>query len=553
MIVRRFAPHPGRLQQKRTRVRARTRARVIAISFTTGVIILAGMGHAGIPSQPVVAQDDTRTLTLLEPVRGAINDTTPFEDWTFDGQADQVISIRVTAVGGNLDPAFQVIGPGDSVIAENDDIDSLVNDAGIEALTLPGDGTYTVRVTRFKGSSGTTTGKYELTVTPGFARVVHAEPFEDDESAWALISSDTISVENETLRVEAPPDGGVTLALPPDAQSLDDMYIQATAQLAGETSYAEFGLVFRGRGSLAAGQGGWQGYQFKINTEGKWTVVLQDATGEYTLRSWTTNPALNTSRWTLAVLVRGSSFVFYANGTRLGDLTDDRLPGPGLVALLVATRSDQPDSAAVRFDDLAVTTRQGTTYRGLPLALTTWETNEPEAITTELAESGQITLSAARDLFVPETILQAAEQTGKFDLLGTEQAAYTDFVLGGVIRIITPEGSDNGCGLVYRQQDEHNLDLVYVDTGGGFGVVQMRNSALITNVYDYSPMVQNVPNQLVIVAQAGRVALYINGALVTQEKVQSGEGRIGVSLLNYSAVETECAFLNVWVWPLEGN
>jgi hypothetical protein len=87
---------------------------------------------------------------------------------------------------------------------------------------------------------------------------------------------------------------------------------------------------------------------------------------------------------------------------------------------------------------------------------------------------------------------------------------------------------------------------------GGFGVVQAHDAQLTTNAYDLSPMVRpGEANNLLIVAQADHVTLYINGALVTEETVTPGAGRVGISLLNYETARTDCYWTNVWVWPLQ--
>src|SRR5690606_28900079 len=140
---------------------------------------------------------------------------------------------------------------------------------------------------------------------------------------------------------------------------------------------------------------------------------------------------------TLGVLARGSDLSFFANGVPLGTLSDSRLPGPGTYGLLVGTREDQPDPATILFDDVIVTRRLGTTYRGLPLALTTWDSNDPALIAAEIAESGQVVLAPARDLFLLERTLSAADPASVFELLGSEQALYEDFILGANVTTLT--------------------------------------------------------------------------------------------------------------------
>jgi hypothetical protein len=152
---------------------------------------------------------------------------------------------------------------------------------------------------------------------------------------------------------------------------------------------------------------------------------------------------------------------------------------------------------------------------------------------------------------VLERSLAVTGRTARFEPIGTEMAQYGDFVLGGRVAISTA-GESVGCGLFFRWQDERNLALAYVDSGGGFGVVQARDAQLTTNVYDLSPVVAPRGTKLLIIAQGERVALYVNGALVAQEIALPGAGRVGVALLNYEDVRTDCLWSEMWVWPLQG-
>ncbi len=489
------------------------------------------------------AQDgDARPLSFFDPVQGTLTASHPVDEWVFEGSAGQVVSL-IAATLDNLDPVLTLIGPDGSPVAENDDLDSLVTDAGLEAFALPQDGDYTVRVSRYDDS---TSGTYRLALTPGFADVVLRDGFDAPESPWVTPETESVALAQNRLRMRVLPAGTTITAIPTDAEALDDLYVQATASLFGQMSYAEFGIVTR-----AQTTGGVLGMvTFKVNTEGRWTVAVRDASGEYVLRTWASNEALSASPWTLGVLARGNDLSFFANGVLLGTISDDRLPGPGTYGLLVGTREDQPDPATVLFDDVIVTARLGTTYHGLPLALTAWDSNDPALITAELADSGQVQPANARDLFLLERTVNDDDPNSIFELIGSEQALYDDFIFGTNITTVTT-GESAGCGLVYRWQDERNLDLAYIDTGGGFGIVQARDAELSTNVYDHSSMIGDGLNRLIVIAQGDRVSLYINGALATQEQVLPGRGRVGVALLNYEDEVTDCAFGDIWVWPLE--
>jgi hypothetical protein len=513
---------------------------VVAGLVVASVIIASEGGKTPFP-----ASAQGRTLTFFAPVRGTLTDAVPAEDWTFAGHGQEVISLLAVVRSGDLDPVLQVIDPSGTIVGENDDLDSIVRDAGLEAFILPSEGTYTARVLRYQGPAGSTTGEYELTLTPGFARQAYRSAF-DAGVPWLTPSDKPVPPEENRLPLHVTAPDEVLLAFPPNPETFGEMYAQVRAQVVGAPSYAEFGLVFRAQEPGLA-----RSYQFKVNTHDQWTVLYQDESGVFALRSWATNPALGSSdQWTLAVLARGSEFAFYGNGALLGTLSDDRLPEPGVIGVMAASNPHQPDPPTVMVDDLVVTTRLGTTYSGLPLALPTWDSSDPGAIVNSLASSGQVVPAAARDLFLTEKELTAITVDSQFGLIGSDLALYDNFVLGAGVTIETG-GKSVGCGLVYRWEDDRNLDLAYVDTAGGFGVVQARDGQLTTDVYDRGPMVNKEADKLLVVAQDDRVALYVNGALVTQETVQPGKGRVGVALLNYEEVRTHCRWTNIWVWPLE--
>lgn len=498
------------------------------------------------PTQAAPARQPS-TLSFFEPVTGALNDQRPAETWQFDGRADEIVSLIAVTISGDLDPVLQVFGPDGQLVAENDDLDSLVRDAGLEALALPADGTYTVRVERYQGAQGTTRGTYQLTLTPGFAREAVRGEFEQGDVSWMTPDGQPVPLQQGYLQMRVSGAGVTLFAVPPDDLHITDVYLQTEARLLGTPPYAEFGLILRAQGPALE-----RFYQFKVNTLGQWRVLYQDETGVYALRTWTDAPALSGAGrdWTLAALARGERLDFFANGVLLGTVSDTRLLTPGTAGVFVST-GEQVSAATVLFDRVIATTRLGSTYRGLPLALTAWEAPDPATIVAELAEGGHITPAPSRDLYLFETTQVATTRTSLFDLLGSERAVYGDFVFGGRVTIST-DGQSVGCGLVFRWNDARNLSVAYVDSSRGFGLVQARDAQLTTNVYDLSPLVQPQTSRLLIIAQGERVAYYLNGALVAQETMQPGTGRVGVALLNYEDVSTRCLWSELWVWPLTG-
>lgn len=538
--------------------------------FTSPIILiilltLIALAWTG-PHHPARAQDGNgsgdpgdHTLAYFVPVEGVINDDTPAEDWTFTARADQLVALLVITTGGDLDPVLDLIGPDGVIVARNDDLDSLVRDAGLEALRLPLDGVYTVRVKRYQETGGATAGRYRLTLLPGFARFAREYRFGDSDALWTTPGGDPIPLYQDQLQLRPPEGADEALALPPDPAALDEFYMQADARLFGSTGYTEIGLVFRAQED--------QAYRFRINTQGEWTVEYQDAFGRFTLRSWTWNVVLAelggdpNAVWQIAVLARGDDFTFFVNGVLLGTLTDNRLPEPGGISLLAGWRSGQANRPAVLFDDARITTRLGTTYAGMPLALAAWDSADPMDIVQELADAGQIVpATPLHDLFLFEKNVTAENQETVLELIGSEQAVYGDFLFGGRIAILT-NGENNGCGLVYRwqtadgteDQDGYTLGLAFVDTAGGYGVAQSQDGDLIGNAYDLDPALvgENATVRLLIAVRGDTVVYYVNGALVMQEALTLEPGRVGVALLNYAASDTTCLWTDLWVWPVE--
>jgi len=521
----------------------------VAVRLTLVLMVLLAVLLSAVagwsPARSVLAQTaDSRELALFTPVRGVLNDDTPIEQYTFEAFAHQVISVIVVTVEGDLDPVVQIIGPDGTTTAENDDIDSLVRDAGLEAFELPLAGTYTVRVMRYRGVNGTTTGQYEMTLTPGFADLQWHDRFDDEAAAWLTPEGEQVPLSSDGLRMRVSEPGTALRAFRADTETYESLYVRADVELFGVAPYSEFGFVLRAQGEDFV-----QSYVFKINTDGQWSVSLNDETGEFVLRSWSNNAALDTETWQIAVLARGDRFEIFANDTLLGTVTDGRLRTAGAVGLYAAMPAGQDDDVNVIFNDVLVTTRLGTTYAGLPLSLNSWSSLDPNIVVGELTVNSVINPADNYDLFLTDKRLEATDPDALFELIGTDAAIYDNFVLSTWLKI-SSEGDSAGCGLVYRWQDERNLDLAYVDLAGGFGVVQARDGELTKNVYDFSPMVGVDVTQLLVLVRGSDVALYINGALVAEERVEAGEGRVGVALLNYEDAASICTWSDIWVWEL---
>jgi hypothetical protein len=84
--------------------------------------------------------------------------------YTFTGQAGDVITIRMDRIGGALDPLLALTNASARELVSDDDGGDGQN-ALIASFTLPADGAYTILATRYERASGTTTGRFRLTLT----------------------------------------------------------------------------------------------------------------------------------------------------------------------------------------------------------------------------------------------------------------------------------------------------------------------------------------------------------------------------------------------------
>jgi outer membrane protein assembly factor BamB len=92
-------------------------------------------------------------------LRGELQDVFPVQRWVFSGQRGQVVTFTMTATGGTLDPALELLLTDGRTLAYNDDgaDPELGTNAQLFRITLPADGDYVLEASRFEGS-----GEYSI-------------------------------------------------------------------------------------------------------------------------------------------------------------------------------------------------------------------------------------------------------------------------------------------------------------------------------------------------------------------------------------------------------
>ncbi|GAB4572290.1 MAG: hypothetical protein Kow0077_11310 [Anaerolineae bacterium] len=94
-------------------------------------------------------------ITIGEIRSGAINHGTQVDEWQFEAQAGEIVTIRMetTGVASPLDPFIELVGPNGNVLISDDDSGTGL-DARIADYILPASGTYTIRASGRNGSRG---------------------------------------------------------------------------------------------------------------------------------------------------------------------------------------------------------------------------------------------------------------------------------------------------------------------------------------------------------------------------------------------------------------
>ncbi len=135
-----------------------------------GVTISGGQGQPG----GGVTLGAGNTITVGQTVTGQITQTQGAEDYSITLGAGEAITATMRRLDGNLDPYLIILDATGRELVFNDDAAAQVGDSFLNAqivdFTPPAAGTYTIRATHYGRDSGTSTGRYELSVTAGAAQ-----------------------------------------------------------------------------------------------------------------------------------------------------------------------------------------------------------------------------------------------------------------------------------------------------------------------------------------------------------------------------------------------
>lgn len=113
-------------------------------------------------------QSVAQPISFNTPTQGAIFEAQDFIAYAFDAEADDSVTITMTATSRNLDTLIQLVGPTGGIVAVNDDSGGSTNST-ITNQRIPQTGTYYVVATRYGKEIGGTEGEFTINITEATA------------------------------------------------------------------------------------------------------------------------------------------------------------------------------------------------------------------------------------------------------------------------------------------------------------------------------------------------------------------------------------------------
>lgn len=475
------------------------------------------------------AQND---LPLFTPVTGTLT-SGETDQWTFSAADGAMLSFRLRATDGNLDPVMTITSSGGAVVMRNDDLDyPNVSDALLEGITIPRTDSYTLTVSGFRDTSGS----YELTMSAGFAEIAQQETFED-EALWES-TSDALDVVVGNSRLALLMTGAQQRGIVTYNQGTwDDHYVHIEVVEVNTRGAWQMGLMTR-----------WQDtqnyYLYQLNSQGQWRFAVSTEDGERAIRDWSTHPAIiaGQTQFSLGLLANGAGFDFFYNGQLIGRLSDQTIPEPGQIALMIETPAAVGSEVVIQFQNLVITTPLDA---AVPQALLT---GNASVMVQELQRRRLVPSAGEMGIVVPESFV-TYNRPGVNELALGSSAAYRTFALGTTVTWeIAPQNLPAGCGLILRTDETGNYLLAYLEQSGGYGLSQRRGDYFEPGVFGEGPPPGSGPHRLLVIADEDQVLYYLNGQLVGTLESQATEGGIGNAVVNFEATTTSCQFSDTWVW-----
>lgn len=476
-------------------------------------------------------------LKPFQSVTGQLGEGLVLEEWKFEGQAGQIISLVAERISGDLDVVLTLLNPNAEVIATNDNADFETTDARLEAISLELDGLYTVRIYREGGGFGPTSGEYRLTLLIGYSNR------DTDRRTSAVVNLP----EGESLARES------IKALP-----AEDFYLELAADLPEDVYTLEFRLREIPQNSRY--------WLFQLTSDGVWELNLLDGNSRELAGTESSSP-LNLplgERVEFSFWQEANIFFVKMNQVLVAqlDAPADMLPmEAGEAAILLRADADHTDNLVVTLREINLTSRfyaddpakAGAIGPNQPGERIYAYQDTPQAIVDELRASDFIpTVEGGVQALAREAFIFTSDVGfSAYPMLG--ENLYQDYVLGFSAALL--EGpADTACGVIFRQQDGANFaTMLFTPLGQVYFINYEDGEAAPDGLAIESPAILpglNQNNWFTIVANGEQGSLFVNGRLVGQIQLQPTAGTFAVHIVISTPQQAYCRLQNVWMWTL---
>ncbi|PJF40231.1 MAG: hypothetical protein CUN54_06080 [Phototrophicales bacterium] len=457
--------------------------------------------------------------------------------WIFEAREGIVVSFQAQAArSGNLDPIIVLSDDAGRTLARNDDYDfPSIQDAVLQAVTIPRTGTYTVTISGFDD----TAGEYNLTMLNGFPEIVEQELF-NDVTEWET-SSDSLFAMTEAgafvMAISGVQQNGI--AIKKETEIVHDFYAQVNVEVtAGRPGWVV--------GMTARQQDNAQYYQLKINDSGLWQFVIRDQNDERIIRDWASHPAIvpGQAQFTLALMMRGAGIDIFYNNLFIGHIVDNTLRDAGSVGLSIGTGTAIGSETVVQFDNFIITTPiQTDNTEHIPDFIAP---ANPNQMVQNLRRQGIVPADSVIILTVPESFIESINPGVREIPLGNGVTA-SKFVMATDFSWRISGDSPAGCGLIFRAIDDTDFSLAYLDQTGTYGISRRHDEAFSSDLFGQLPTAQTSSHHLLVIATGSVVHYYIDGQFVGSANDELVEGTVGNAVINFESVSTSCQFADTWV------
>lgn len=479
----------------------------------------------------------SNTLEPLTPSNGVI-ESGGEQVWIFNGTGGSVISLLAESVSASLDPAITLLNSRGQVLISNDDYDfPTLSSALLQAITLPSNDQYSVRITGINGTSG----DYTLTLTPGFTDIAAVDNFNGD-TGWRTSNGDLSEADGQlTLSLQ----GALQTAIASreNLTTASDFFAETSINITGTDGWI-VGFTYRQQNS--------ESYWLRVNSRGEWRLEIQSVNDRRILRDWTAHPALSGNRETfrLGMLVNGNGMDFFLDGQLFGRFTDSTLRTGEGISLLVETPDGLDSRVSANFDELSITVpRLVDSQLVLPQALIS---AAPVDLIRDLQRQSVIPAGGELAFNVEESFVESRVPGVERFLLARE-STFTNLVLGTRVTLQTAAPGAVGCGLVFGNIADDNYYLTYVDAAGGQGVSHREGTTFQPGIFrEHIPDPAN-SYDLLVIAVGGRILYYVNQEWVGTLNESPSAGAVGNAVVNFEPIATSCQFNNTWVWRWEST